>query len=105
VTWRAEPTANGTLTLGRALASVVAIVVTIAAGELLRAQHPPASATTLLVRLGGITSIGAALGLLVGVVIVALMSLAVRWVRLDRPAPAERHAPNGGLMDRSTSHG
>ncbi len=42
------------LTAPRALASVLAVVMTLLALTWLRAQHPPAAATTLLVALGGI---------------------------------------------------
>src|ERR671920_1601093 len=54
------------LTPGRVLASVIAIALTVLAGALLRASHPPAAATTLLVSLGSIRTVEDSLNLAVG---------------------------------------
>jgi hypothetical protein len=84
---------------GRAAASVLALGLTILVGMLLRANHPPAAATTLLVSLGGIRTMEDVLHLAVGVVLVAIAGELLRRVRLERMTPAERKAPEGGLID------
>jgi hypothetical protein len=97
-----DPTvfADHVLTPGRAAASVLAVALTVLAGLLVHAEHPPASATTLLVTLGGIATLQAALGLGIGVILIALVAVLLRRLRLERPAPAERLAPRGGLTSR-----
>ena len=84
---------------GRAWASVLALGLTILVGMLLRANHPPAAATTLLVSLGGIRTADDVLHLAVGVVLVAIAGELLRRVRLQRMSPAERAAPPGGLVE------
>jgi hypothetical protein len=85
---------------GRAAASVLALALTILAGMLLRANHPPAAATTLLITLGGIRTAQQVLFLMIGVLLIAAVGELVRRVRLGRASPAERAAPAGGLLDR-----
>jgi hypothetical protein len=85
---------------GRAWASVLAVALTILAGILLRASHPPAAATTLLVTLGGIQRTDQVIALAMGVVLVGLVGELVRRLRIERLAPAERYAPAGGAMTR-----
>jgi HPP family len=79
-------------------ASVVAIALTVLFGVLLRASHPPAAATTLLVSLGSIATLVDALNLVAGVVIIAIVGELVRRARLGRTAPAERMAPNLSIV-------
>ena len=82
----------------RAWASVVALAFTILAGIVLRASHPPATATTLLVTLGGIQRLDQVLALTIGVVLVGIAGELIRRVRLERVTPAERRAPPDGRM-------
>jgi CBS-domain-containing membrane protein len=74
-------------------AATLAIGLTALAGIILRASHPPAAATTLLVALGAISTASQILATIVGVLIVAVAGEFIRRYRLDRPAPAERMAP------------
>jgi len=83
---------------GRAGASVLALGLTILVGMLLRANHPPAAASTLLVSLGGIRTSQDVINLAVGVVLVAIAGELLRRVRLNRMSPAERAAPADGLV-------
>jgi hypothetical protein len=85
---------------GRAMASILALALTILAGILLRASHPPAAATTLLVTLGGIQGTDQVAALAMGVVLVGLVGELFRRLRIDRAAPAERYGPAGGAMAR-----
>jgi hypothetical protein len=82
----------------RVAAAVLAIVLTVLLGGLLRASHPPAAATTLLVALGSIRTLPDALSLVGGVLVLALVGEAVRRVRLERVTPAERMAPQHSLV-------
>ncbi len=88
------------LTPGRVLASVIAMALTVLAGGLLRASHPPAAATTLLVSLGSLQTPLDAANLLVGVVIIAVAAAVLREVRTDRVTPAERLAPADSRVRR-----
>jgi hypothetical protein len=74
-------------------AAVVAVALTVAFGVLLRASHPPAAATTLLVALGSIATLTDALNLMVGVLLIAIAGELLRRFRLERTAPAERMGP------------
>jgi len=85
---------------GRAWASVLALALTILAGILLRASHPPAAATTLLVTLGGIQRTDQVVALAMGVVLVGLVGELLRRLRIERLAPAQRYAPADGAMTR-----
>lgn len=68
----------------RALAAVLAIALTIGIAPVLRASHPPAAATTLLVALGSLKRWEDALALTIGVVLIALAGELLRQVRLGQ---------------------
>lgn len=88
-----NPIETGELTAVRVAAATLAILLTAFVGILLRASHPPAAATTLLVALGAISQPAQILATIIGVLMVALAGELVRRYRLDRPVPAERMAP------------
>lgn len=75
------------ITPERALAAVLAVGLTVAVGIALRASHPPALATTLLVALGSIATLADALSLAAGVAIVVIAGELLRRLRL-RGLPA-----------------
>jgi len=91
------------LVLVRVAAAVVAMILTISIAPLLRASHPPAAATTLLVALGSLKTPNDALNVMIGVLIVAVVGEVLRRVRLGelrfdpkkqaqvRPAPLVSH--------------
>jgi hypothetical protein len=91
------------LVLVRVFAAVIAMVLTIGLGPVLRASHPPAAATTLLVALGSLKTLNDAINVMIGVLIVALVGELLRRVRLGemrfdpkkqaqvRPAPLTSH--------------
>ena len=93
------------ITLPRVLASVIAILLTVLVGGLLRASHPPAAATTLLVSLGSLRTLDDAANLAIGVVILAIAGAVLRDVRTQRETPAERMAPEGSLVARFLRRG
>jgi hypothetical protein len=82
----------------RVAAAVIAIGLTVGAGFLLRASHPPAAATTLLVALGSIATLEQALIVMAGVVILAGVGELFRELRRERTAPGERMAPRGSVL-------
>jgi hypothetical protein len=84
---------TGELTAPRVAAAAIAVALTAAIGIVLRASHPPAAATTLLVALGSIAGPAQIGATIAGVLIVALLAEGIRRVRLDRVTPAERRAP------------
>jgi hypothetical protein len=88
---------TGELTPVRVAAATLAIALTVAAGILLRASHPPAAATTLLVALGALSEPPQILATIAGVIIVAIAGELLRRVRLQRRAPAERMAPRASV--------
>lgn len=88
------------LTPQRVLASVAAIALTVLAGALLRASHPPAAATTLLVTLGALRTLEDAVNLMAGVVVIAGLASVLREVRTHRVTPGERMAPHDSLVRR-----
>jgi hypothetical protein len=92
-----NPLETGEITAVRVAAATLAILLTAAVGILLRASHPPAAATTLLVALGAISQPPQILATIVGVLIVAVAGELVRRYRLDRPVPAERFAPHASV--------
>jgi hypothetical protein len=96
------PTVMGdhVLVASRVVAATIAIALTIIAGSALRASHPPAAATTLLVALGGIATIDQSLALMAGVVVVTVLGEGLRRVRMHRVAPAERFAPRDSFVGR-----
>ena len=89
---------TGELTAVRVAAAVLAIGLTVAAGMLLRASHPPAAATTLLVALGAIRTPPQVLATICAVILVAILGELIRHVRLERTAPAERRAPAASVV-------
>lgn len=88
---------TGILTAPRVAAAVLAVALTVLAGTLLRASHPPAAATTLLVALGSVSTLDQAGALVAGVAIIALFGELIRRIRLERVAPAERLAPRDSI--------
>ncbi len=73
--------ALGALTPGHAAASVAAVMLTAALQLGLRAIHPPAAATTLLIALGAFAfSVRDALVLVLGIVLVAALGEVLRRV-------------------------
>ena len=66
----------------RALAAVLAMVLTIMIAPVLRASHPPAGATTLLVALGALRTMNDAISVMIGVLIIAVAAELLRRVRL-----------------------
>ncbi|MFL5681435.1 MAG: HPP family protein [Chloroflexota bacterium] len=77
----------------RVVASVIAMILTVAIGMLTRASHPPAAATTLLVALGAIKTPVDVANLMAGVLIVALLGEGIRRVRLHGVPPRDIDAP------------
>jgi hypothetical protein len=74
------------LTWGRVLASVAAVALTSLGGHLLKAQHPPAAATTLLITLGGFRpTLHDMLAIVVGVLLVAVVGELFRRLRAGEP--------------------
>jgi hypothetical protein len=78
-----------TLTAPRVGASVVALALTILVCFLLRASHPPAGATTLLVTLGSLSSLADGLNLMIGAVLIAAAGEAIRRLRLGKVSAVE----------------
>jgi CBS-domain-containing membrane protein len=76
---------NGDLTAPRVWASVLAVALNMLFGFLLKASHPPASATTLLIALGGFKpTFHDALTIMIGVIILAIAGELLRQIRLGR---------------------
>jgi len=88
------------LTPQRVLAAVIAIALTAVVGALLRASHPPAAATTLLVALGSLRTVDDALNLMAGVLVIAVVGALLRDVRIHRVTPGERMAPSDSQVRR-----
>lgn len=83
----ADPPATDRLTVARVVAASIALGLTIAATRALRASHPPAASTTLLVALGLFSvTIDAALTIAAGVVLVVLLGGGLRELR-QRTSP------------------
>lgn len=89
---------DGELVVSRVLAAAVAVALTVILGDLLRAPHPPAAATALLVALGSIATLDKALWLVAGAAVIAILGEGVRLVRLDRRVPAEGRAPADSVI-------
>lgn len=70
------------LTVGRLGAAVVALALTLLVAMLLKASHPPAGATTLLVALGSIKTMADMVSLAVGVLIIAALGELARRLRI-----------------------
>jgi hypothetical protein len=71
-----------TLTVGRLGASVVAMAALMLLGGLLRASHPPAAATVLLITLGSLKDQRQLITFAIGLAILALAGEVVRRLRL-----------------------
>ena len=95
---RADGSGDHELAPVRVLAAVIAIALTVALGFGLRASHPPAAATTLLVALGSVATFRDALVVMVGVAITAILGELLRTLRRQRFAPGERMAPPGSTL-------
>lgn len=79
------------LTAVRMWAAVLAMTLTMLVSLLLKAPHPPAAATTLLVALGGFApTVNAALTVEAGVLIVAVIGEGLRRVRYMGATPEDR---------------
>jgi HPP family len=90
--------ADGELVAARVIAGAIAVALTVVIGDVLRAPHPPAAATALLVALGSIATLDKALWVVAGAGAIAVLGEIVRLVRLDRRVPAERRAPADSLI-------
>jgi len=88
------------LTPPRVIASVIAVALTAVVGALLRASHPPAAATTLLVSLGSLRTVDDGLNLMAGVLVVAVVAALLRDIRTHRVTPGERMAPSDSYVRR-----
>ncbi len=75
------PLVDHQITWARVGASVVALGLTLLLTLLLKANHPPAAATTLLTALGSIKTVGDAINLTIGVLIVATLGEVIRRMR------------------------
>jgi len=84
----------------RVLASVIAIALAAIMGGLLRASHPPAAATTLLVSLGSLRTIEDGVNLMAGVLVLTAVASLLRDVRMHRLTPGERMAPRDSYVRR-----
>jgi hypothetical protein len=69
-------------TVSRVLAAALAVALTLAVSTLLRASHPPAAATTLLVALGSFQTANDALTVVIGVLILAVLGEIARQIRI-----------------------
>ncbi len=75
---------TGPTTIARVAAAALSVGITIALAIPLKADHPPAAATALLVALGGIKTKHQALGVIVGASLLALAAVLVRAIRSGR---------------------
>lgn len=85
---------TGVLTGARVAAAALAVALTLLATLALRADHPPAAATTLLVALGSLRTPADVANLAIGAAVIALAGIAIRRVRLGRwPHRKVTHEP------------
>lgn len=83
-----------TLSAVRLEAALLAVVLTMGATSLLRASHPPAAATTLLIALGGMQATAQEAGTIcAGVLILAVVGEGVRQLRLRAVPSVPRRGP------------
>lgn len=75
---------SGGLTAARAAAAVLAVSLTLLAVVALRARHPPAATTALMVALGWVRTWHEASVLLGGVAVLAAVGALLRWARTGR---------------------
>jgi hypothetical protein len=78
------------LVLARVLAAALAVALTLLLAPLVKATHPPAAATTLLVALGSIKTLNDAFNLAIGVLLVAAIGSAFRQIRLRSSVAAAK---------------
>jgi hypothetical protein len=71
------------VTTVRAFAASLAVMLTMLFGIMLKAQHPPAAATTLIVALGGFKGWHGVAALAAGIAILGVMGEAVRRLRAE----------------------
>jgi hypothetical protein len=76
----------------RVAAAVIALMLTLGLAPLVRAGHPPAGATALLVALGSLQTFTDAVNVICGAAILALIGELLRRVRLSKPLGGERRA-------------
>jgi hypothetical protein len=74
------------LTVGRLGASVVGMAVSMLVGIVLRASHPPAAATVLLITLGSVKTLEQVIALAIGLAILAVVGELLRRIRLGQPS-------------------
>jgi hypothetical protein len=84
-------TSSHHLTLMRVWTAVIAIALTLMGTMVVRASHPPAAATTMLVALGSYQTAHAALTLIIGIVIIGVLGEGIRLMRLAHRARMENH--------------
>ena len=77
-----SPLIDHQLGINRVWASALALTLTLLVALLLKASHPPAGATTLLVSLGALRTREDALNMIAGVLLVALLGEVLRKLRL-----------------------
>ncbi|HEY0456558.1 MAG TPA: HPP family protein, partial [Verrucomicrobiae bacterium] len=75
------------LTASRLGAAAVAIIVTLFMGNMLKASHPPAAATTLLVALGSLATMADAINVFIGAVLMAAIGKLIRTLRTKAATP------------------
>lgn len=74
------------LALPRVFASALALLLTLLICLILKASHPPAGATTLLVTLGALKTLNDAINLFIGVLLIAIFGEVARRLRLKTAA-------------------
>jgi len=79
-----SPLAAGTITFGRVAAAALSVALTIAVAIPLKADHPPAGATALLVTLGGIRTTRQAIALVIGASVLGVLGVGFRLIRSGR---------------------
>jgi hypothetical protein len=75
------------LTAARVCAASLALLLTLLGCLSVKASHPPAGATALLVALGSIATGAAAVSVAIGAAIIALFGEFLRWIRLKGALP------------------
>ena len=89
--------ATGELVAARVWAAALSAVLAMLGMSLLRASHPPAAATMLIVALGGFKPTWQAAGIVAaGVLILAVLDEGVRHLRLKIVPPPSTSAPDPG---------
>lgn len=97
--WQAPVLPLGDVTAVRIWAVVLSIALTISASNFLRANHPPAAATTLLVALGTFKTALDAAYVTIGVLMLAILSegfIRLRWQALRTNREGNESGAEGG---------